>query len=300
MDKFWLLLLGLSALLSPLRAQELNCQVVVNAENIQTQDKRIFQDMERAFTQFMNDTRWTEERFQTEEKIKCRILINMQQMPSIGTYKATASIQSARPVYGTSYETVPFLFYADQNWSFEYTESQPLDYSPTNFTSNIVALLSFYANIIIGTDFDTFAEMGGQTYFDVANQIVSNAQSNNSPGWNQFDGNINRYVLIDDYLNGQMRDLRAGNYTYHRLALDDFESDPDEARKKILGVIENLEKIQSLKPNALGLRTWLDTKYQEIINIFSEGDMNVRKQVHDILVKIDPTRTDDYKKILSN
>ncbi|BDD00419.1 DUF4835 family protein [Persicobacter psychrovividus] len=281
-------------------AQELNCQVVVNAENIQTQDKRIFQDMERAFTQFMNNTQWTEDQFKTEEKIRCRVMINLKSMPSIGQFKGTASIQAVRPVYGSNYETVDFLFYADPNWSFEYNESQPMDYSPTNFTSNIVSLLSFYANIIIGTDYDTFEEKGGQQFFDAANQIVSNAQSNNSVGWNQFDGNINRYNLIDDYLNGQLVALREGNYIYHRQALDQFEKDPVAAQKLIVGVLQELEKIHNLRPNSLALRTWLDTKNSELVNIFSEGDMTARKEAHDILMKIDPSRAEDYKKILSN
>ncbi len=282
-----------------LNGQELNCQVIVNADRVQTTERNIFRDMEISFKQFMNNTKWTNEVFQSHEKIDCNLNITIESMPSIGSFNATVQIQAARPVYDTNYETL-LLNFADREWQFEYVESIPLEYSENNFNNNLVSMLSFYAYIILGLDYDSYGLLAGEPYFIIAQDIVTLAQSSNRVGWQAFESNRNRYWLIENLTNQQMEGIRQALYYYHRIGLDRFLSSPDNARNEILKVLKEIKKVKDIKPNAIIVISFFDAKTDEIIRIFSEGNIQVRREAYNILTEIDPTKTDKYQRIIQN
>jgi hypothetical protein len=279
--------------------QELNCSVVVNDIRVQTTEKNIFRDMEVAFAQFMNDRKWTNQSYKNEEKIKCNLAITIDQNPSLTSYTASVQVQSARPVYGTNYETL-ILNFADRNFEFEYTESQPLNFSDNVYTNNITSMLAFYAYIIIGMDMDTFGKMAGNPWFERARDVVINAQQSNRQGWNQFDSNRNRYWLQENLNNQQLFPIREGMYEYHRVILDQFADDPDGARKNILEILKDIQKVQNINRNRVLIIAFFDAKVDELVNIFKEGDLQVRRQAYDILVDIQPSRTSKFEEIIKN
>ncbi|MFM9075093.1 MAG: DUF4835 family protein, partial [Bacteroidota bacterium] len=139
MSKFLLTLLTL-CFVSGVFAQELNCKVVINADQIQTTDRAVFKDMERAFANFLNTRKWTSDSYKNHERINCSIFLNISRMPSIGNFQASAQITSGRPVFNTNYESVMFNF-ADRDWEFEYIESQPLEYNDNSYLSNLTSML---------------------------------------------------------------------------------------------------------------------------------------------------------------
>ncbi|UII21429.1 DUF4835 family protein [Fulvivirga ligni] len=278
-------------------SQELNCKVTVNSDQVQSSDKRVFTDMENAFSQFLNSRKWTNDTYESFERIKCNIIITLQNPTSIGSYQATVQVQSARPVYNSNYETI-VLNFADRDWTFEYVESQPLQFNENTFTSNLTSLLAFYANIIIGMDYDTFSPMGGNLYFQKALEIATNAQQSNRPGWNSLGSNRNRYFLIENLNNPQLAPVREGTYKYHRLALDTFDQDKENSRKEISEVLKTLEKTRTNYPNSILIISFLDAKGDELVNMFSEGNIQVRRQAYDILTKIDPSQSTSYEKII--
>jgi len=280
-------------------AQELNCRVTINADQVQTSDRRVFEDMETAFSNFMNNNKWTDDTFESYEKIKCNIIITLQNPKSIGSYEASVQIQSARPVYNSNYETI-LLNFADRDWQFEYIESQPLNFNENIYTSNLTSLLGFYAYVIIGLDYDSFSELGGSEYLRTALNIANNAQTSNRPGWNTLGSTRNRYWLIENLTNGQMQDIRKGIYDYHRLALDTFEESPDKSREIILDVLKSLQKVRKTYPNSILVISFLDAKSDELINIFSEGNIQIRRQAFEILSEIDPSKRNDYQRIIKN
>lgn len=279
-------------------AQELNFKVIVNADQIQTTDRAIFRDMERAFANFLNTRKWSSDSYKNYEKIRGTLFLNITKMPSIGNFTANAVITSARPVYNTNYETV-LLNFADREWEFEYIESLPLEYNDNSYISNLTSMLAFYAYIVLGMDYDSFSELGGTTYFQKALTVVNNAQSSNRPGWQALGSNRNRYALIENLNNPQMTELRKNTYRYHRQALDTFDKTPDESRKIVLDVIKNVKNVWSIYPNSIFVISFFDTKATEIVNIFSEGNITVRREAFDILNTIDPKRN-IYQKIISN
>lgn len=295
-------LLFLITLLQGTQAQELKCRVVVNAQQIAASERAIFTEMENTFAQFINDRVWTEDEFQLEERINCNIILTLDPKETeagAGRFGASVQILASRPVYGSDYETVLFNF-ADRDWQFEYFTSQPLQFNENSFTSNITSLLAFYAYVIIGMDYDSFSELGGTKYFQVANQIVSNAQNSNYVGWNQFNSVRNRYWLSENLLSASFEPLRKGIYLYHLKGLDTFAANPDEARKVILEAVKGMQSTNKARPRSILTISFIDAKESELVSIFKEGDPSIRKQVYDILRGIDPARTETFKPMIGN
>jgi hypothetical protein len=256
--------------------------------------------METSIEQFLNSRKWTNEAYKPHEKISCNMLITITKMPTIGSFSATVQIQAARPVYNTNYSSLIFNF-ADRDWEFEYIESLPLEYNDNTYTSNLTSMLALYAYLILGVDADTFSELGGTPYFQRALTVVNNAQQSNRPGWQSIGGNNrSRYWIVENFNNPQMVDLRKSAYTYHRLALDTFDQDPDKSRKIILDGLKDLKKVRDVNPNAILVVSFLDAKSKELANIFSAGNIQIRREAYDIITAIDPSNRSTYDKMIQN
>jgi len=279
--------------------QELNCKVVVNSERIATSDRQVFMDMEVAFSQFLNERRWTNDAFQNEERIKCNLNMTIDEMPSIGSFRATVQIQSARPIYNSNYESI-VLNFADRDWTFDYVESQPLDFNQNSYTSNLTSMLAYYANIVIGLDYDSFGELGGTKHFQLANNIVTNATSSNRPGWTSLESIRNRFWLVENLLNQRMVEMRKNLYTYHRLGLDIFQDKPDEAEQNILNTLKSIQDVRRSNPQSILVIAFLDAKTDELVNIFSASDNQNKREAYNLLIEIDPSKREKYARIISN
>jgi hypothetical protein len=279
-------------------AQELNCKVTVNADQIQTSDRSVFKDMERSIAAFLNSRKWTNDIYKTYEKINCTIFLNISQMPSIGSFKANAQITAARPIYDTNYETVIFNF-ADREFEFEYIESQPMEYNDNAYINNLTSMLAFYAYTILAIDYDSFSELGGNPYVQKMLTVVNNAQGSSHPGWIALGSNRSRFALLDNMNNAQMVDLRKNSYKYHRLALDNFDKNPDQGRDQILDVLRTVKKVWTINPTAVLIVTFFDAKSNELTSIFTDASLNAKREAYDILTSLDPKRT-VYQKIIAN
>jgi hypothetical protein len=279
-------------------AQELNCKVTINADQIQTSDRNVFKDMERAIAAFLNSRKWTTDTYKNYEKINCGIFLNISTMPSIGSFKANAQITAARPVFGTNYETV-LLNFADREFEFEYLESQPMEYNDNNYINNLTSLLAFYAYTILAVDYDSFSEMGGNPYVQKMLLVVNNAQSSNRPGWTALTTTRSRYALFESMNNPQQADLRKGSYKYHRLALDAYQKDANQSQDQILEVLKNIKRIWNVYPTSVLISSFFDAKYNELANVFHDAPLNTKREAYDILTSIDPKRT-VYQKIISD
>jgi hypothetical protein len=279
-------------------AQELNCKVTINADQIQSSDRNVFKDMERSFAAFLNSRKWTTDTYRPYEKINCTLFINIGSMPSIGIFLANAQIVAARPVYNTNYETVLFNF-ADREFEFEYIESQPMEYNDNSYINNLTSMLAFYAYTILAYDYDSFTEMGGNPFVQKMLTVVNNAQGSTHPGWVALGTNRSRFALLDNLNNPQMADIRKGSYKYHRLGLDTFDKTPDQSREQILDVLRNVKKVWNTFPTAILVVSFFDAKAVELANIFTDASLAVKREAYDILTALDPKRT-VYQKIMAN
>lgn len=279
-------------------AQELRCNVIVNDQQVQTQERQIITGMREAISQFMNTKEWTTDKYREFERIKCNILITLggDSDVSQGKYTATVQIQSSRPVYGTDYES-PLLTFFDRNFSFEYQPSQPLIFTENAYTTNLTAMLAYYAYVMLALDYDSFANQGGNPFLQRILNILNNSQQANYPGWNSSDTR-NRYWLSENLNNPQFLAYREGLYQYHRLAMDVFGKNPEEARKKIIEVLQKLKQVNQTRPASVTINAFFDSKADELVNIFSEGNPVVIKQAVDLLVLIDPTNASKYRSLI--
>ncbi|MEQ6166690.1 MULTISPECIES: DUF4835 family protein [unclassified Ekhidna] len=278
-------------------SQELNCRVIVNAQQVQTTERAVFTEMETEFAQFLNTTKWTNDEFEEEEVINCNLVITISEMPSIGVFKASVQVLSSRPVYGTGYESV-ILNFADRDWEFEYVQAQPLRFNENTFTSNITSMLAYYAYMIIGFDYDTFSEMGGTPHFQNAFKIVNNAQQTSYTGWQQFNSVRNRYWLVENVQNPQLEPIREAIYIYHRQGLDIMADDREQAEKNILDALSKVQRANRARPRSILTIAFMDAKSGELIQIFSESSLATRRQAYNLLSNIDPARTDEYKALI--
>jgi hypothetical protein len=228
------------------------------------------------------------------------MIITIESRPTVGSFTASVQIQSSRPVYNTNYESLVFNF-ADRDWQFEYTESQPLEFNDNNYTMNITSMLAYYAYVIIGLDYDTFEKMGGSPLFSMAQTTVANTQQANRPGWSQFEGNFrNRFWLSENLNSQQLVTVRAAIYNYHRLALDKFHENPDESRGLILQALKDIQEAAKRKPNSILIIAFFDAKNDELTSMFSQGNIQVRRQAYEIVKELDPSNTAKYESIIKN
>ena len=295
----WLPLILLFSL--PVVGQELNCNVVVNVgPQVETTERRVFKDMETAFYQFMNGRRWTNDVFTNSEKINCNMIITIESRPTVGNFTASVQIQASRPIFNTNYESLLFNF-ADRDWQFQYTESQPLEFNDNSYTNNVTSMLAFYAYVIIGLDYDSFEKMGGTPFFEKAQVTVNNTQQANRPGWSQFEGNFrNRFWLSENLNSQQLVPVRQAFYDYHRMALDRFNENPDEARRLALQALKDLQQAAKRKPNSILIISFFDAKNDELTNMFSQGNIQVRREAYEIVKELDPSNTAKYEAIITN
>ncbi len=292
----YLLLLSHVFIMFYSNAQELLCNVRVNSSQIQTSDRKIFQSLQTDIYEFVNNKNWTKTNIQNEERIECNFVINVSKKISSDEYEASIQIQSTRPVYGTSFKT-PLFNYLDNNFRFKYLEYQSLEFSESTHISNLTSVLAFYVNIILGLDFASFSEYGGNEYFSIAQRIVNNAQNTPESGWKAFESDKNRYWLVNDLLDPRYEDFHTSIYSYHRLGLDLLAEEPDDARFEITESIEALKSIYRNNSSAFILKIFFDAKADEIVNIYSEAFPNEKARIVKTLLEIDPSNSTKYQLI---
>lgn len=283
----------------PLIAQELNFSVIINSDRARTQEGAIFEDMKVNFEQFLNGRTWTGDTYLPAERIKGNVLITIGDMPQVGFYNATVQIQTIRPVYGTNYESM-VLNFIDRSWSFEFLQSQPLEFNRFSFLNNISSLLAYYAYIALGFDYDSFSPRGGDPYFEIANNIVNNAQQSPRPGWSSNPNDRrNRYWLINDiYTSSVFAPIREANYLYHRKGLDLLSSNPEQAFENILEALKMLSEVNQQQPNGIFTIAFIDAKGEEVSKLLKRAPMEVRTQAVEYLLKVDPNNARRYNDIL--
>lgn len=281
-------------------AQELNCSVRVEAPKSQNIEPRVFKTMENAIFEFMNGRKWTTDTYQPNEKIKCSIIINITESPTEGEYKANFIVQSQRPVFNSNYGS-PVFSTNDRDCDFEYFEFQQLEYISNGYLNNLTSLLAFYAYVIIGYDYDTFSPNGGTPWFlkaqEVLNAVPSNVRSRYK-GWSSFDGNRNRFMLIDQTLNPRYKSFRSAMYIYHFSGLDRMYEDVTVGRVAIMNALMLLDAVNGDNPSIMLLRNFFTAKGDELKNIFSKADISEKSAAVDLLNRIDPLNAEKYRDLL--
>lgn len=299
MKKIILPILFLLCFLAPnLRAQEFNFTVTVNTKQVSGTDQRVFESLQEAVTNFMNNRIWTNIRFEEYERIEGTMVIVVKDKVD-NHITAELNIGLRRPVYKSGYNS-PILNYVDNDFSFTYMDSQPLDFNENSFMSNLTSMLAFYAYYSLGLYFDTFGLYGGDQMYIAADNVVTQAQSSTEAGWKAFDSYRNRYWLLESFTNPAYRPIRQFLYEYHRLGLDVMGSGKvDEGRATMTKSLDYVKSVYSSKPNLYYLQILNDTKRDEWKNVYSEGPQQERTKAVNILRELDPTHSEEYENLLN-
>lgn len=284
-------------------SQELNCNIQVSAQKIQGSNRQMFENMQRDIYEFMNNTVWTNHVFSYSERIDCNILININNQLSADEFSGTIQVQLKRPVFNTTYSST-VLNFTDNNFKFRYVEFQPLEFDPTTYRSSLVSVLAYYAYLILGFDYDSFAPEGGTEFFQMAEKIVLNAQNAPEMGWKPYDGsrNRNRYWLVKNILDKEYEGVRQFIYEYYINGLDKMESKVAEARTSMVESLRLVQEVYRKKPDPFMylVQVVMETKSDELINVYSEAFPEEKSRVVEILTEIDPANKSKYEKITAS
>jgi hypothetical protein len=286
-------------------AQELQARVSVSGVRMpSTVDKRTFQALQTALTDFLNNRKWTNETYQPQEKIECSFLLTLQTSVDVDTYSASLVIQAARPIYGTSYNS-PLINYQDNDITFKYLLFSSLLFDDNRvqgtdpLVANLTAIFAFYAYMIVGFDDESFSLKGGDPYFQKGWNIVNNAPDGSGvKGWNAFDGNINRYWLAENLQNSRYSLISDIYYQYFRQGLDQMTSDPDKARAAVLTALSDMDNINQETPGTMIRQFFFQGKSTEMGNLFVKADPQGKARALDLLQRLDISNINKYKQLL--
>ena len=282
-------------------AQELNCQVTFNTDQIEGTNKQVFETLQQAVSEYMNTTVFTNAQFAVNEKIDCRMFFTIKEYKD-DTFTGDLQVQSTRPVYNSSYTTT-LINFKDTKLEFAYRENEPLVYSVNNMESQLTAILNFYAFLFLAVDFDSFAPNGGEPYFERLQQIVQMAQSSGESGWKAFEDTKNRSAVLSGFTDAATSGIRKLMYDYHRTGLDNMSVSVDKGRAAITESLSEIEKIYKTSPMSVILSMFKDAKFDELVNIYSKAPAEERSKVYNLLQPIYPTeekRLEEIKKGAEN
>lgn len=273
--------------------QELRCNISVTSQKIQGTNRELFTNMQRDMYEFVNNKRWSGNVFAYDERIECSMQITLDEQVGSDQFRGSMQVRVSRPVYNSSYSTV-LLNFKDNDIDFVYHEFEALEYNETGENSNLVNLLAFYANIILGLDYDSFSLMGGNEFFSRAENIVARCQNNRESGWKSFESRRNRYWLINNLQDRSYAPVRECIYRYHRLGLDVMSDNVTDGRMAMVEALQLLQKAHRTKPNSYILQVFFDAKSDEIVNVFKPAFTDERKRVYNIVSEVNPANSSKY------
>jgi hypothetical protein len=286
-------------------SQEFQAKVTVNASRINTSvDKKIFTTLQNQLTNFINNRKWTSETYKPTEKIDVNFVLNIESIVETNVYKAQLLIQSARPVFSSTYQAA-LINYQDADVTFKYIEYQPVEFNENRiagsdaFAANLTAIVAYYANMILGLNYDSFSPKGGEKYFQKAQYIVNNApEGNNLNGWKAFDGLRNRFWLAENLTNSRNNILHSIIYGYYRNGFDKMVSNQKEAIPNFIQALTQLKTFNQETPNSMFVQFFMQNKIAELTGIFKLGTMEDKAKAIEILSNLDPSNTGKYNEEL--
>jgi Domain of unknown function (DUF4835) len=285
-------------------AQEIQARLTVITSRISTRvDKKIFTTLQTQLTNFINNRKWSNDTYQPNEKIQCNFLLNIDQEKGNNVYSAKLTVQAARPVYNTTYDS-PLINFIDDDVTFRYQEFQPIEFNENRvqgndpLAANLTAIFAYYIYVILGFDGNSFALRGGDPYFQKAWNIVNNApESSGLTGWKSFESMRNRYWLSENINNSRFALIHDAIYAYYRSGMDIFYENETEGRNGILNCLNFLNTLNTENPNSMIIQVFFQGKSSELVKVFSKAEPDTKTRARDILTKIDLTNASAYKEL---
>ncbi len=272
---------------------QVDCQVTINTDKLPGATKDLLQNFVNDLQNYINSTKWSREDI-GDYKIKCSISIFFTSGSGDNSYTAQMFIGSSRPIYNgdtpTEKNTAMLRLFDDQ-WNFTYIRYQPLIHDETRF-DELLSFIDYYMNIVVGYDFDSYKALSGTPYFQRAMSICNMAPSS-ATGWARTSTIYNRYGFAEELLSPKYQPFREGMFNYHYNGLDLLATKPDQGLKNIIAFLQSTQSVKSMvNPRSLLIKTFFDTKYLELADIFKNYQ---DKNVFQLLSSIDPAHQTTYE-----
>lgn len=301
-DKYLILFIFSLFSIAYVEAQEVQARVSVLSQRVSTTvDRKVFQTLQNQLNTFINNRKWTNDKFGNQERIECSFIINIESMTEQNVFKASLTIQAARPVFNTSYKA-PLINFQDPDLLFKYQEFQPIEFNDNRvqgsdpLAANLTATLAFWIYIILGMDYDSFSPKGGEAYFQKALSIVNNApEARGISGWRVFDGLRNRYFLAENLTNTRFNIVHDVIYGYYRSGLDQMYESEDQARKNTLQALSQLFSFNKENPNTMFVQFFMQGKFQELSGMFKKAGPPEKSRAIELLTALDIVQAEAYK-----
>ncbi|MBU6340132.1 MAG: DUF4835 family protein [Bacteroidetes bacterium] len=281
---------------------ELNATVKVNTPTLQKNDRRVFDQLESSLREFINNTKWSQDAFEPEERINCSFIITVSEELDNNAFKGEIAIQSTRRIFGSGYDS-PLLSHLDKEFQFTYEQNQPIEFQPDAADNqNLAAIMAFYAYIILAMDYDSFSLYGGDPFLSLAQNLVTNIQNsstNNTPGWRPTsnDKNRSRFWMIENLTSARVKPYRAAMYTYYRKGLDMLSINMDQAKTNVFNALEEVDKVNSAYFNSMIIQMFANAKRDEVVEMWKIGSKDQRERIMQIMTKMDPANGGRYREI---
>lgn len=281
-----------------LSAQEFNITVSINSQQLEGTDQRVFQNLQTAISEFLNQKNWTTYQYKPQERIEGTMMITLTERIASDEFRGRVNLILRRPVFRTNYNSILFNW-VDRDFHIKYVDQQPLEFSDGSHTNNLTSLLAFYAYLFLGLDGDSFAKFGGTPYYEKAMAVVTAAQNAPERGWKAFESQRNRYWLMENLLNGAYMQVREAIYVYHRRGMDVMSENMDMGRLAITESLEMLQRAHRNRPGLFILQLFMEAKREEFVNIYSQAPQMDKPRAVNILKELDPSQSSNYDRILA-
>ena len=285
-----------------IHGQELNCEVSIITDaklEVTTTEQEALKQLKEVIFDFMNTTQWTKDKFKIEERINCNLQLQINNIPSAGTFSGSLQVLSSRPAFNSSHNSLLFNF-QDNDIAFAFSRNTALYYTQNSFRDNLSSILAFYAYFVIGMDYDSFSPNGGTPYFVEAQQIVVNAQTSGARGWKAREsGKRNRFWLVDNVLQQLFQPLRDCNYNYHRKGMDQLYDDKDKGVKEIYKALIKLKPVVQTRPNTVNIINFVYCKTAELKSLLSDSDLKEKTDFVNLLKRLDPGNSSKFQAFLN-
>ena len=195
--------------------------------------------------------------------------------------------------------------FQDPDVTFKYQEFQPLEFNEARVqgtdasTANLPAIFAYYAYMIIGLDYDSFALKGGESYFRKALNIVNNApEGKGVQGWKMFDGLRNRFWLVENVTNNRNNLIHDVFYGYYRNGLDHLMDNEEQAHTAVLAALVQLQTFAQDNQNSMIQQFFLQSKFAELAGVFKKATAADKQKALELLTFLDAGNAPKYKEAL--
>lgn len=291
---FVLAFLGLS---ESVIAQEIKANVILDKSQLKgATGINYVDDIKSVIERYINEHKWTNDTYREVERIVMNIQVSLLSIDGSSNFESALIVTAERPIYNSTSQSILFQF-SEPSWKFNYTPNRTLLNDPLQY-DDFATMLDYYVMLALGYDGDSFAELGGTSYFRRAQNIVDVAAAAGGTGWSSSTSSLkNRYFLISRLNDPNYDRFRKAYYQYHRKGLDLFIDNQTTSRNNVMEALKSIYENKRQTADTFVFDIFFNAKFRELAGIFGDAEQQQRTQAYQLLSQADPSHLTEYDKL---